>query len=348
MKRIRTAIIGMGRMGRTRYDAMMRHGGYEVVAVCDSDGRALGGFREQAYTDWQECLDEIKPEAVVVCTVNRVIPDVVCHALERGIAVFSEKPPGRTLDDALRMQEAQERTGGILKFGFNHRMHESVIEAKALVDSKILGEIVCVRGVYGKAGNENFAREWRNRKDLSGGGILLDQGIHMLDLMCYLTRSDLHVVNASVGHLVWKELETEDSAFAMLETDRGQPVSLHSNAIQWRHKFDMDIICTDGCIALNGLLTSTRSYGEERISYYRKDLAMRTGRLGKPKEYTMCFDEDHSWDYEMAEFYIVVAEGAPVANGRPDEAVRVMRLVQEIYECGKGGGKGSRFCACQS
>ncbi len=334
MKKIRAAIIGMGRMGRTRYDAMRRHGGYEVVAVCDSDERIRKGYAEPFYTDWKKCLEESKPDAVIVCTINKVIPDVVCYALTRGCAVFSEKPPGRTLADALRMQEAQRQTGKVLKFGFNHRMHESIIEAKALVDSGTLGDIVCIRGVYGKAGNSHFAQEWRNQKELSGGGILLDQGIHMLDLMCYLTDSDLRVLNANVDHLVWKELETEDSAFAMLKTEKGQLVSLHSNAIQWRHKFDMDIICTNGYIALNGLLTSTRSYGEEQITYYRKDLEMQTGRLGKPKEYTMCFDEDHSWDYEMAEFYRVVADGEPVKNGRPEEAVRVMRLIEEIYACG--------------
>ena len=160
----------------------------------------------------------------------------------------------------------------------------------------------------------------------------MDQGIHMLDLMCYLTDSDMRVVNGEVSNLVWKDMKTEDSAFAMLETEKGQQISIHSSAIQWRHKFDMDIICTDGYIALNGLLTSSRSYGEESITYYKKDLGMKTGRLGKPKEYTMCFDEDCSWDIEMEEFYNVVARGKELKNGKPEEAVRVMRIIKEIYE----------------
>ena len=122
----------------------------------------------------------------------------------------------------------------------------------------------------------------------------------------------------------------------MMETDKGQQISLHSSAIQWRHKFDMDIICTNGYIALNGLLTSTRSYGEESITYYRKDLGMKTGRLGKPKEHTMCFDEDASWDIEMGEFYDVMVNGKDLLNGRPEEAVRVMRIIQEIYEYKQG------------
>jgi predicted dehydrogenase len=331
-KKIRTAIVGMGRMGVTRYNAMKRHGGFDVVAICDTNETNMEDYSEEKYTDWKECIDKCNPETVVVCTFNRTIPEVVCYALNKGMSVFSEKPPGRTLEDALLMQKTQKETGNILKFGFNHREHNSVIEAKTLIDSGILGDVVCIRGVYGKAGNSNFPNEWRNNRALSGGGILLDQGIHMLDLMCYLTDSDMHVKSGTISNLVWKNMDTEDSAMAVLETDKGQIISIHSNALQWRHKFDMDIMLTNGYIALNGLLTSTRSYGEERITYYKKDLGMKTGRLGKPKEYTMCFDEDSSWDIEMAEFYDVVVNGKELKNGKPEDAVRVMRIIKEIYE----------------
>lgn len=331
-KKLRTAIIGMGRMGKTRYDAMLRHGGFEVVGICDVLKARFEGYTVPTFIDWQECLLKLKPQAVFVCTVNKEIPDVVCAALQQGIAVFSEKPPGRSLADAERMRDVQERTNGILKFGFNHRYHNSIIEAKALINSKVLGDIVCVRGVYGKAGNPEFPNEWRNDPSQSGGGILLDQGIHMLDLMCYLTDSDMQVLNSNVDNLVWKEMQTEDSAMATMRTDKGQLISLHSSAVQWKHKFDMDIICTKGYIALNGLLTSTRSYGTESITYYKKDLETKTGRLGKPKEYTMCFDEDSSWDIEVAEFYEMVECGQPIKNGKAEDAVRVMRIIKNIYE----------------
>lgn len=334
MRKIKTAIIGMGRMGRTRYDAMTRHGGFDIVALCDAKEECLEGYPGEKYREWKKCLDEAAPEAIAVCTINRVIPDVVCYGMEKGMAVFSEKPPGRTLKDAERMRDVERRTGAVLKFGFNHRMHNSVIEAKALIDSGLLGQVVCIRGVYGKAGTPHFAEEWRNNPELSGGGILLDQGIHMLDLMCYLTGSHAHVLSSDVGNLVWKNMPTEDSAFAMLETDKGQVLSLHSNAIQWRHKFDMDIICTNGYIALNGLLTSTRSYGVESITYYKKDLERHTGRLGKPREYTMCFDEDSSWDLEMGEFYDAVIGIASVRNGTAEEAVFIMNILKEIYQAG--------------
>lgn len=342
-EKVRVVIIGMGRMGRTRYEAMARHGGFEVAGVCDVNLDNLKDYDCPGYTNWQKCFEEAKPQAVFVCTINKEIPKVVCAALERGMAVFSEKPPGRTLADAVRMRETQSRTGGILKFGFNHRYHNSIIEAKALIDSRILGDVVCIRGVYGKAGSPHFPEEWRNDPAKSGGGILLDQGIHMLDLMCYLTDSDMQVLNSNVDNLVWKQMQTEDSAMATLCTEKGQLVFLHSSAIQWKHKFDMDIICTKGYIALNGFLTSTRSYGTESITYYRKDLETMTGRLGKPKEYTMCFDEDSSWDLEIGEFYKNCINGEPICNGTANESVRVMRIIEAIYEKGRGMGANKNF-----
>jgi len=320
----------MGKMGRIRRDAMLRHGGYDVAAVCDISEEALKGYGQRKYADWRVCLDDARPAAVIVSTYNRDIADIVCGALEHGCHVFAEKPPGRTLRETIRMREVHENSGLALKFGFNHRYHNSVIEAKTLIDHGLLGDLVCARGVYGKSGGAGFEGEWRNDPELSGGGILIDQGIHMLDLLCYFC-GNFSEVHGLVDHMVWRDTGTEDSAFAILKTDDGKVASLHSSAIQWKHKFDLDLICTNGYISLNGLLTSTRSYGEERITYYLKDLAQKTGGPGNPSEHTICFDEDSSWDYEMAEFYEAITGGGPVKNGTIDDALRVMGLIEQVY-----------------
>lgn len=331
MQTYRTVIIGMGRMGRTRYDAMKKHGGFEITALCDCNAELMKSYQERAYGDWKSCIKTEKPQVVVVCTVNAVIPDVVCFALEYGCHVFAEKPPGKSMADALRMQECHLRNKKqILKFGFNHRYHYSIIEAKSLVDSGFLGEVVAARGVYGKAGN--FDRnEWRNNMELAGGGILLDQGIHMLDLLRYFV-GDFQQIEGFTEHLVWKESAGEDTAFATMKTKTGKVATLHSSAIQWKHKFDLDIICTGGYIALNGLLTSTKSYGEERITYYKKDLAQKSGKLGNPIEYTLCFDTDDSWEGEMEEFYDAIAGKKMLENGTIEDAVEVMRMIECIYQ----------------
>lgn len=332
--RVKAAIIGMGRMGKTRFESMIRHGGYEIVAVCDSNAGNLEGYETRRYTDWKQCLLESDADAVIVCTYNSVIPEVVCAALNMGKAVFSEKPPGRNLEDAVRMQDAfYKEKNLVLKFGFNHRYHHSVIEARALVDSGLLGEVIGARGVYGKAGSLGFASEWRNHKEISGGGIMLDQGIHMLDLLYYFM-GEFTEIESSVDRLAWKNIATEDSVFSILKTAEGKVASLHSSAVQWRHKFNLDLLCTKGFISLNGLLTSTMSYGEEQISYYVKDLEERTGNLGKPIEHTICFDEDNSWDYEMREFYDAIVKNVPIKQGTIEEAVCLMRMLEKIYNAG--------------
>ena len=331
MKKVRTVIIGMGRMGKMRYQLLKEHGGFDILAVCDTNTSLIEGYSEKGYTEWKGCIDECDPEAVFVCTYNAFIPDIVCYSLEKGKHVFAEKPPGKSLDDALKMKSVSEKNPKcVLKFGFNHRYHNSVIEAKALIDSGIIGELVCARGLYGKAGNRNFTKDWRNNKNLSGGGILIDQGIHMVDLLCYFI-GDFTTVMSSVDQLVWKDMETEDSAIALLKNDRGQVATLHSSAIQWKHVFILDLICTDGSIMLKGLRTSTNSYGDEIMTYYKKDFEGKRGKVGRPLEHTLCFDEDRSWLFEHQEFYDAVVHGKPIVNGTSDDAVQVMNIIKKIY-----------------
>lgn len=333
--KLKTVIIGMGKMGQIRYKTLDRHDGFEVVALCDTNAENLEGYSEQFFSDWKECLEKTSEiDVVFVCTYNAFIPDIVCYSLDKGFHVFSEKPPGRNLQDTLRMKSASQKTDKVLKFGFNHRYHNSIIEAKALIDSGLIGDLVCARGVYGKAGNLNFGQEWRNDTSLSGGGILLDQGIHMVDLLGYFMGEFVEIQSA-VDHLVWTEMTTEDSAFAILKTEHGQVASLHSSALQWKHKFDLDLICTNGYIALNGILTATQSYGEETMSYYRKDLNLKTGKLGRPMEHTLCFDSDDSWELELEEFYDVIAKGRKLQQGTVDQAVQVMDLIEKIYKHGQ-------------
>lgn len=334
-KRYTTIIVGMGRMGKTRYKAMTENGGFEIIAICDTNTELLSGYDVKAYDDWKKCIDENSPEVVVVCTVNAVIPDVVCYALEKGCHVFAEKPPGRSLDDAIRMKNCSlDHPELILKFGFNHRYHNSIIEAKSLIDSGFLGEVVAARGVYGKAADFE-KNEWRNDINIAGGGILLDQGIHMLDLLRYMV-GDFTEVEGFTDNLVWKDSPSEDTAFVTMRTSEGKVATLHSSAIQWKHKFDLDIVLTGGYIALNGLITSTRSYGEERITYYKKDLEQKSGKMGNPTEYTLCFDEDNSWNLEIDEFYEAISTGEKMYQGTIEDAVKVMTIIEKVYE--RNGG----------
>ena len=327
---MKTAIIGMGRMGTLRRDSLEAHPELELAAVCENRACA-GDYGVPCYTDWQELLDKEKPEVVFVCTYNNVIKDIVCAALQRGCHVFAEKPPGRSLEETLEMKQAADNAPGkVLKFGFNHRLHNSIIEAKAMLDSGLLGKVVCARGAYGKAGALDFARQWRSNEEQAGGGILLDQGIHMLDLLLFFM-GDLNVEWSGFDNLVWKDIALEDNAMAILRTRDGRRAMFHSSATQWRHLFRLELLCEEGYVTMNGLVTSTMSYGEEQVVIGHKDLAQATGRLGMPSEQVYYFESDQSWEMEMAEFAEAIQGKRAVTHGTVDDSIRLMRLIKEIY-----------------
>jgi predicted dehydrogenase len=328
---MKTAIIGMGRMGRLRKIHLQEQNLLELTAVCDIAPAKDGEEDLAVYADWRELLERENPEVVFVCTYNDAIPDIVCAALKRGCHVFSEKPPGRTLADVLKMEAAARAAPGcVLKFGFNHRLHNSVLEARALLDSGQFGRVVCARGVYGKAGALDYARQWRSDKEKAGGGILLDQGIHMLDLLLYFM-GDINLAHSISANYVWKDIPLEDNVMALLRTPDGRSALFHSSATQWRHLFRLELLCEGGYIHLEGLATTTRSYGEETVRVGYKDLPQNTGKLGMPGEQVYYFDSDQSWSLELQEFVRAIRGKGPVIHGSISDAVRLMRLVEEMY-----------------
>jgi predicted dehydrogenase len=332
---LRTAIIGMGRMGGIRKAELDRHPEFEVVALCDSNPEMISHAKDVPfYTTWQAALEQ-PLDVVVVCTFNKFAPEIVCAALAKGCHVFCEKPPGRTVADVEAIQRAERAAPGkVLKFGFNHRFHYAVMEAKSIVESKQYGEILFARGVYGKAGGVNFSSSWRCDEELAGGGILLDQGIHMLDLLRYFM-GDFSEVKSFVENLYWKSSTLEDNAFALLRTPSGQVAMMHSSATQWRHRFNLDLYMTDGYLTIQGILSSTRSYGDESITYARKQFEDASQAFGRPREETIYFDRDDSWRLEIEELYECISGKRETVEGNSRDAREVMVLIDRIYHSGK-------------
>lgn len=330
---IRTGIVGMGKMGHVRKRVMDAHPEFEVVAICDRESGMKEAFPGLTFVGkWQDLLS-LKLDALVVCTYNNVAPDIVCAALDAGLHVFCEKPPGRCLADIERVIEHEKAAGDrILKYGFNHRFHYSVMEAKAIIDSGRYGPVLCARGTYGKAGGLGLEKNWRLDKELAGGGILLDQGIHMLDLMRYLI-GNFTEIKSFVENLYWKA-PLEDNAFVLMKTDAGQVAMVHSSATQWKHKFSLELFMADGYVSINGILTSTRSYGDETITFARKQFEDETFAFGRPREEIIYFDRDDSWAFEMNEFCACIKGEKQRPEGSSEDALKVMMLVEKIYNAG--------------
>lgn len=229
---IRTAVIGMGSLGRRRASMLAAHPDFTLSALCDPQPPAAPEtFAVPHYADWRTLLAQEPLDAVFVCATNDVLTEITCAALERGLHVFCEKPPGRTLAEIETMAQAEHSAGRVLKFGFNHRYHPSVEQAYALIRSGEYGDLLWMRGVYGKSGGPNYEKGWRNDPVRSGGGILIDQGIHMLDLMRWFA-GDLRVV-AGLKHAGYWPSPVEDNAMLLLQSTSGIMAQLHSSATQW-------------------------------------------------------------------------------------------------------------------
>jgi predicted dehydrogenase len=266
-------------------------------------------------------------DVLFVSLPNDLAAEATIAGLEHGLHVFCEKPPGRTVDDIRRVIAVEKAHPELkLKYGFNHRYHESVKEAKALIESGKYGRVVNVRGVYGKSRIIPFSGGWRSQRDVAGGGILLDQGIHMLDMIRHFA-GDFAEVKSFVSNAYWSH-DVEDNAFALMRSATGCVAMLHSTATQWRHKFRLEVTLEEGLIELTGILSGSKSYGEEKLTFVTRDDESVHGSF---REQVVMYLEDNSWRDEVDEFADVIVAGGEVEHGNSEEALRVMQLVYSIY-----------------
>ena len=320
-------IIGYGKMGQTRYETIKELDAGEIIAISDPNPIPLPGAIENV--SHGAIINSPDINIIVVCTPNYLNKDLTIRALNSGKHVFCEKPPCFTASDMEDIIKAEERSGLKLMYGFNHRHHDSIIRMKELIDGGELGEVLWSRGRYGKSVTEDYSSQWRAKKEYAGGGILMDQGIHMLDLFLHLS-GDYDIVKAEVSNLYWK-MDVEDNAFVILKDSRsGRVASLHSTMTQWRHLFSLEIFMEKGYMVLNGLVTSTMSYGEEVLSIARNrsEAPAATWKDEIKTHYTT----NNSWRYEMDHFFNAINTDKKVTIGTSTDALQLMTILDKVYE----------------
>lgn len=327
---INVGIIGFGKMGRIRYEAISQNGHGRVVAIADpKQDLSLPGVRYYGSAD--ELIEDPEVEAVFICTPSYLNKPLTIRALQAGKHVFCEKPPAFNAKEVEEVIQVERVAGGRkLMYGFNHRHHDSIIKAKELVDSGAYGRILWMRGRYGKSVDQSFYSDWRSKKKLAGGGILMDQGIHMVDLFLMIA-GDFDEVHAFVSNLYWK-LDVEDNVFASFRNRNGLVASLHSTMSQWRHLFSFETFLERGYIVINGLLTNSGTYGEEEMTI-AKNRTMAPAATWRDEEHIR-FHVDNSWRYEVERFFEAIEQDSPIQIGNSQDALKVMRVIDRIYENG--------------
>ena len=343
-KKIKVGIVGFGKMGRIRKGVIDNHPDLSLEGVCDIVPPEQAEPLECEFSQDYEDLLKTDTDAIFVCTPNKFTPEIVVSALKNSKHVFCEKPPGRNLNDIQNIIKAEQENKGVkLKFGFNHRYHGAVMEAKSVIESGRLGKILWMRGIYGKSGGLDFEKQWRSNKEIAGGGILLDQGIHMIDLF-RLFCGDFQEVKSFVTNSYWN-LDIEDNALAILRNEKDQMAMLHSSSTQWKHIFSLEIFLEEGYLIISGILSSTRSYGQdERLIVATKQFENESFALGNPREEITYFNRDRSWELEVEDFVECIKSDRKVTVGSSEDMLKAMELVYRIYDadrkwCKARGGK---------
>ena len=329
---MRVGIAGYGVVGKTRHRSIESNTSYQVTAISESSEKARKSIPEgmTVYNDYKTLIASAELDVIFISLPNQFAAEAACLSLQKGLHVFCEKPPARTHAELLEVEKQSLKFPELkLMYGFNHRFHLSVEEAKLLIDSNSLGRLINMKGVYGKSQMISFNQtDWRTDREASGGGILLDQGIHMLDLMRYLSGENFTDVFSIIDNAFWN-FDVEDNAYVLMKSPKGLVAQLHSSATQWRHVFNLEITLERGSLILGGLLTGSKSYGDETLTVITSDPSKDKGM---PKESTSKYNEDVSWDNEINYFANSLADNTSIERGSINDALETMRLIETIYK----------------
>lgn len=330
MSPFRVVQVGAGGVGRKRAAAAQAHAATELVAVCDRNETAAADLASEfgvtPIADWGEAL-AIDADLIVVSTTHEVLSSISTAALQAGRHVLCEKPLGRNVAEVRSAVQAAQASGRVLHAGYNHRFHPAILAARAAVDNGEVGPLLNIRGRYGHGGRPGYDREWRADPDMAGGGELLDQGAHLIDLSLWLL-DPVESVQATTQTAFW-DMSVEDNAFVLLRTTSDQVASLHVSWTQWRNLFSLELCGRDGYITVDGL---GGSYGTEQLV-----LGRRPAVGGVPEEKRQVFDRpDDSWNREWDAFVNAV-DGRSGAGADASDALSTMEWIARSYRAASTG-----------
>jgi len=322
------AIIGAGLVGSKRAASLGDDD--NLIMVCDtkvSVAKELSSKFHATFTDdYQQVIEKRGIDVAFISVINKFATPISIEMLKSGKHVLCEKPLGRNLEESRQILKAAEKSMKILKTGFNHRFHDTIMKAKELIDDNAIGNIVNIRARYGHGGRPGMEQEWRCSKDLCGGGELLDQGVHIIDLCRWFLNREVSQVYSRVYNSFW-QTEVEDNAFFHLEFGDSVLAQCHVSWTNWKNIFSFEIFGDQGYIKIDGL---GGSYGKERLEVgYRK----KAGGVPDIKSYEFP-DGDNSWTLEWNEFKQAIKENRePMGSGQ--DGYEANRIVDAIYRSSK-------------
>ena len=319
----RVALIGCGLVGQKRLKLLPPG---SVTVACDLQLERAEKLAAQSpgcvsTHSVEQAVASPNVDVVMIATVNASLAPIAAQAVQHGKHVLVEKPGAISVKELNTLEAAAAKTGALVRVGYNHRYHPACLKALEIFRSGALGPMMFVRGRYGQGGRIGYDKEWRADPKLSGGGELIDQGVHLIDLagifLGEFTRVDGHAPT-----YFWN-MPVDDNAFLSLRNAEGKTAWLHASCTEWKNLFSVEIYGRDGKLHWDGL---GRSYGPERLTYYKM-----LPQMGPPETTVWEFPgDDESWQIEMREFFEDIRlRRTPVPGLK--EARSALQVVERIY-----------------
>jgi len=273
-------------------------------------------------TDWRDAVNDKQVGVVIVATQHNSLAEITAGAIAAGCHVLVEKPAARFMAELDPLIKMAKRQNVLVRVGFNHRCHRSFQKMREIVDAGEIGELMFLRARYGHGGRLGYEQEWRAQPELSGGGELIDQGVHLIDLARWFL-GDFSEVDGFAHTFYW-DMPVDDNAFMLLKTEDQRTAFLHVSCTEWKNTFSFELYGRNGKLQVDGL---GGSYGVERLTWYKM-----LPEMGPPEtvswEYPM---RDNSWQVEMNQFRQDIELGRQPQPGLTD-AVAVLQIVESLYE----------------
>ena len=322
--KLKFAFIGCGLIGNKRANSISKN---SIVGCYDVSKKKSNSFAKKfsckSYNDYNKLVKD--SDVVIICTPHNYLDKFALISLKLGKHVFVEKPGAISL---IRLKNLINKTKYLnknlkIQVGFNHRFHPSIIQAIKMVNQKTLGDIMYVRSRYGHGGRKNYEKEWRMNKSISGGGELIDQGSHIIDLS-RIFLGEFVKIDSYLNNFFWKS-KVEDNAFLTLKTKHNKIAFLHASCTEWKNKFSFEIFGKKGKLEIEGL---GGSYGKEKLLFYKM-----SKNFGKPKLKIWNFSNkfDISWKSELSNFIKSIKFNTKVSCSLND-AYANMKIINKCYK----------------
>ncbi|OQW92849.1 MAG: LmbZ [Thiotrichaceae bacterium IS1] len=330
---MKIGIIGCGLIGKKRANALV---GHQLVACADSSldrakqlaqqyfssGCLVRGTHPTTATNhWQDVLKQPEIDLVIVATPHNCLAEMTLAALSAGKHVLVEKPAARFATELEPVITATRQSDCLVRVGFNHRYHRAFRQARTIVDRGELGELMWLRARYGHGGRLGYDQEWRAQPEISGGGELIDQGVHLIDLARWFLGDFTEI--QGFAHTYFWQMPVDDNAFLLLKTAQQQVAWLHASCTEWKNLFSFELYGKRGKLHIEGL---GGSYGVERLSCYKM-----LPEMGPPETTIWEYPRgDDSWEVEFKEFVEdIELKRQPSAN--IEDAYAALNIVAKIY-----------------